>query len=189
MAQGTPSFMQRMLIGKVLGELVEFLPEAARDALVDVREYVREHGRLPKFEPVRTQLASAGQTLQAVSVHLGGAPAGAALHMINVLKGDVTGALLRGVNVVIGDVQDGTVRGTNVLLGAVRGGELRGVNVVIGDVHGGELRSVYVILGNVYGGDVRCQVLVGDVHGGKVVARVQRGKVLGGDAQIERTVD
>ncbi len=188
MAQGGPSFLQRMLASKLLGELVEYLPEPARDSVVDLRDYVQKHGRLPKFEPLRTDPLTAGQTVQALGVYLGDAPSGVALRMINLLKGNVEGASLRGVNAIVGDLQAGSVRGTNFLVGTVHGGEVRGLNLLLGDVHGGELRGVNTILGSVHGGDVKCQLLVGDVHGGKVVTKLLRGRVLGGDVQAERTI-
>jgi hypothetical protein len=187
MAQA-PNFLQRMLASKLLGELVEYLPEPTRDAVVDLRDYVQQHGRLPKFEPLRSEPLQPGQTVQAVGVLMGDAPAGVALRMINVLKGHVTGAALRGVNIVVGELREGSVRGANLVLGDVHGGLIRGLNVLIGDVYGGELRSVNVLIGNVRGGDVKCQVLIGHVEGGKVVTKLLCGTVSGGDVQAERTM-
>lgn len=188
MAPSAPGFVQRMLMSKMLGELVEFLPESARDALIDLRDYVQKHGRLPKFEPVRTQPIAAGENAQAIGVLLAALEAGGTLRMVNLLKGEIRGGSLRGVNAIVGEVQSGEIRGGNMIVGNVHGGLVRGLNVLLGDVHGGEVKAVNVIVGAVHGGDVKCQLLIGDIHGGKVVCKLHLGRQLGGDAQVERTL-
>jgi hypothetical protein len=184
-----PGFMQRMLMSKLLGELVEFLPEPARDALIDLRDYVQKHGRLPKFDPLRSQPLAANEHAQAIGVFLGALPAGASLKMINLLRGELSGGAARGVNVIVGDITSGEARGVNMLLGNMRGGLLRGGNLLMGDVHGGEVKSVYAVIGNVHGGSVKCYLLLGDVHGGTLQAKLHVGKVHGGNTTIERTIE
>lgn len=183
-----PSFVQRMLMSKVLGELVEFLPEPARDALVDLRDYVHKHGKLPKFEPLRREPVASGENVQAVSVLMSDVPESAIVRMVNLLKGNVRGGSLRGFNVVMGELSGGELRGGNLVLGDVRGGSLRGLNLLVGDLHQGEARAVNAMIGDVHGGELKCMLLVGDVHGGKVRAKLMLGQVHGGDVQVERTL-
>ncbi len=181
--------MQRMLLSKVLSEAIDFVPASARDAAVDLRDYVREHGRLPKFQPLRRTAIRPGEIAQAISVFMGTVEAGASLRMVNLLKGDVNGGSVRGGNVILGDVHGGELRAVNLILGAVRGGTLRGVNMLLGDLHAGEAKSVYVMIGNVYGGELSCRLLIGDVHGGVVRTKFMVGQKLGGDTEVERALD
>ncbi|HEX2677873.1 MAG TPA: hypothetical protein VHM19_14570 [Polyangiales bacterium] len=178
-----------MLASKVLGELVEYLPEPARDAVVDLRDYVQKHGRFPKFTPLRQQPLASGESAQALGAFLGNVESGASLRMVNLLKGEVRGGSVRGVNLIAGDILGGEVRGGNLVLGAVRGGALRGINLIFGDLHAGEARAVNVMVGNVHGGELKCQLLIGDVHGGKVAAKYMHGRKLGGDVSVERELD
>ncbi len=189
MAIGGSGFLQRMLGSKLLGELIEYLPPSARDSLVDVRDYVQEHGRFPKFEPLRTKPLGASESAQALGAFLGSVEAGASLRMVNLLKGELRGGEIRGVNLLVGDIHTGSVRGTNIVVGAVHGGDVRGLNVLLGNVHGGQLRGLNVLVGDVHGGDVKCQVLIGDVYAGRVQAKLMRGQVHGGEVQVERTLD
>lgn len=177
-------FAARMLTGSMLGEVMKLLPEPAREALAEVRDYVAEHGRFPKMERLaRTPLQTG--TAQAVNVLLGALAQGELARMINAHVGDVEGGTLRGCNALIGDVIAGQVSGANVVVGAVRGGIVERVNALVGSVHSGEVRTVSALVGDVHGGTVQCHLLVGNVHGGKVTARYHAGEVLGGDATIE----
>jgi hypothetical protein len=178
-------FAKRLLSTSMVGELLGLLPEPAREALADVRDYLAEHGHWPKLEPLRRAPLGAG-TVQAVSVFLGALGTGERLTMVNLVKGVLEGGHLRATNVMLGDVHGGRAEGLNALIGTVHGGSVERVNLLVGDVHGGELRVVNVLVGDVHGGVVQCHTLIGDVHGGQVDARNMHGKVHGGIARVGR---
>jgi hypothetical protein len=177
-------FAARMLTGSMLGEVMKLLPEPAREALSEVRDYVAEHGRFPKMERlVRTPLAAG--SAQAVNVLLGALAQSELARMVNLHKGNVEGGTLRGCNALVGDVLQGHVSGANAIVGAVRGGLVERVNLLVGDVHGGEVKTVSTLVGDVHDGTVQCHLLVGNVLGGRVTARYLVGETRGGEATIE----
>jgi hypothetical protein len=179
-------FAKRVLASGLAAELLNLLPRPAREALVDVREYLAEHGRLPKF--TLFERAPAGSVPKhALNAFLGPLNGGERLSMVNLFRGALAGGELRSSNVAAGDVGSGTVHGVNALCGDVHGGVVERVNVLLGNVHGGEVRLVNVLHGDVYGGRVQCHLLIGDVHGGEVQATHHRGRALGGRALCEST--
>jgi hypothetical protein len=179
-------FAARMLTGSMLGEVMKLLPEPAREALAEVRDYLAEHGRLPKMELLRK--APVGpEGAQAVNVLLGVLSEGELARMINVWSGKLEGGTLRGCNAAIGEVQAGHVNGANVLVGNVHGGLVERIVLLAGDVHGGQVRSASVVLGDVHGGTVQCHMLIGNVHGGVVICRHFLGEARGGQVTADRT--
>ena len=184
MAGPLSDFARRVLTGSLLGEVWGLLPEAARESLGELRDYVQQNGKLPKLELLRR--GPLGPTkVTAVSMVLADLEAGEKLSMVNLLRGTLRGGELRIANAVIGDVESGYAQGIDVLVGCVRGGVIERINAIVGDVHGGEIRIANLIVGNVYGGRVQCHFLVGDVHGGEVQARHMLGTVHGGTAQVQ----
>ena len=185
MAGPLSGFARRLVTGSLFNELWGLLPEPARDSLGELRDYIAQHGRLPKLELLRR--GPLGPTkVSAVSVVLADVENGEKLSMVNVLRGSLRGGELRIANAMVGDIEAGYAQGLDVLVGSVRGGLVERVNAIVGDIHGGEVRVASVIVGHVYGGRVQCNFLVGDVHGGEVKARNMLGTVHGGRADVDR---
>lgn len=187
MASTFQDFAKRLLAAGFVSELLNMLPKPAREALAEVRDYVAEHGPLPKLTLFASAPAGA-QARQATNVFLGPLRDGERLSIVNLFCGALEGGELRSVNVASGAVHAGSVHGVNALIGSVHGGVVERVNLVVGDVNAGEVRLVNVLVGDVHGGSVQCHLLVGDVHGGDVQARHHRGQVLGGQALVESTL-
>ncbi len=180
-------FAKRLLGTGMIGELFGLLPEPAREALADVRQYLADHGHWPKLELLRH--APAGPVpLQAVGVFLGSLYVGEELSIVNLFKGTLEGGELRATNVALGNVQAGRAEGLNLLVGDVHGGQVERVNLLVGDVHGGQVRTVNVLIGDVRGGRVQCNTLIGDVHGGELDARAMHGSIHAGTARVTRTI-
>jgi hypothetical protein len=179
-------FAARMLSGSVVNELMKLLPEPAREALAEVRDYFAEHGRFPKMELMRKAPIGA-EGVQAVNILLGTIGAGELARMINVFRGQLEGGTVRGCNVAIADVHSGHINGANVVIGEIHGGLVERVVAVIGDVHGGEVRSASVVVGDVHGGTVACHSFVGVAHGGTVTCRHMFGEARGGRVTASHT--
>lgn len=179
-------FAARMLTGSMLGEIMKLLPEPAREALAEVRDYLAEHGRFPKMELLRKGPIGA-EGAQAVNVLLGSLAEGELARMINVWRGTLEGGTLRGCNAAIAEIQAGHVNGANVIVGDVHGGLVERVVLLAGNIHGGQVRSTSVVLGDIHGGTVQCHLLVGNVHGGVVICRHLLGEARGGQVTADRT--
>jgi hypothetical protein len=189
MASPLSGFARRMLSGGlIVDQLWGLLPEPARLALGDLRQYVSRHGRLPKLEPLRR--APFGPAPSAgVGAALGALVAGEKLSMVNVFAGELRGGQLSIAAALVGDVIDGYAQGLALVVGDVRGGLVERVNAIVGHVHGGEVRTINLLIGDVHGGRVQCHALIGDVHGGEVRARHHHGAVHGGRIDLERPRD